>query len=91
MGNWGYARTNRKDPTTSWGSSLRMHNDGQVAFTMVDGISAPTDGGATDGDEAGGTLPRGMFTIQQNAGEVRLYYNAPNGTISSLSLGTLQQ
>jgi hypothetical protein len=69
-------------------SAIRMHPNGQVAMTIEDSASAPTDGGATAGSEADGTLARGMFAIQKNGTAVTLYYNN-GGTIQSLSLGTL--
>lgn len=88
IGNWGYKRGNRINTTSGAGCSLRMHNNGQVAFTMANSPILPTDGGATDGNEATGTLPRSMFTIQNNLGAITLYYNDA-GTIQSLALGTL--
>ena len=88
IGNWGYKSGNRINTTSGAGCSLRMHNNGQVAFTIANSPFAPTDGGATDGNEATGTLPRSMFTIQNNSGAITLYYN-DGGTISSLALGTL--
>tara|TARA_R110002153_G_scaffold72533_7_gene189717 strand:- start:14465 stop:15346 length:882 start_codon:yes stop_codon:yes gene_type:complete len=88
IGNWGYKKANRINTTSGAGCSLRMHNNGQVAFTMANSPTTPTDGGATDGNEATGTLPRSMFTIQNNLGDITLYYNNA-GTISSLALGTL--
>ena len=69
-------------------SVIRMHPNGQVAMTIEDSASAPTDGGATAGSEADGTLARGMFAIQKNGTAVTLYYNN-GGSIQSLSLGTL--
>ena len=68
--------------------AIRIHPNGQVAMTIEDSASAPTDGGATAGSEANGTLARGMFAIQKNGTAVTLYYNN-GGTIQSLSLGTL--
>lgn len=88
FGTWGDKRVNRISSTTGAGCSLRMHSNGQVAFTIANTPNPPTDGGATDGDEVLGTLPREMFTIQQNLGVVSLYYN-DGGTISSIELGTL--
>ncbi len=69
-------------------SSVRMHPNSQVAFTIRDSASAPTDGGATAGSEADGTLGRGMFCFQKNGTAVTLFFNN-NGSIQSLSLGTL--
>jgi len=69
-------------------TAIRMHPNGQVAMTIEDSASAPTDGGATAGSEADGELARGMFAIQKNGTAVTLYYNNA-GTIQSLSLGTL--
>jgi len=70
------------------GGVIRIHPNGQVAMTIEDSASAPTDGGATAGSEDDGTLARGMFAIQKNGTAVTLYYNN-GGTIQSLSLGTL--
>jgi hypothetical protein len=88
IGNWGYKRANRINTTSGAGCSLRMHSNGQVAFTMANSPFSPTDGGATDGNETTGTLPRSMFTIQNDSGAITLYYNDA-GTISSLALGNL--
>ena len=70
------------------GSCIRIHSNKQVAKSILDSASAPTDGGAVPGSEASGTLPRGMYTIQKNGNAVTLYFNN-SGTIQSLSLGTL--
>ena len=88
FGIWGDRRVNRTGSTTGAGCSLRMHSNGQVAFTIANTPTIPTDGGATDGNEGLGTLPRSMFTIQQDSGVVSLYYNN-GGTIESIELGTL--
>lgn len=70
-------------------AALNMQTSGQVAFTINSSDSAPTDGGATAGTEASGTLARGMYTIQKNTSDaVTMYYNDA-GTIKTLSLGTL--
>lgn len=69
-------------------TGIRMHNDGQIASTIRNNASAPTDGGATAGSEALGTLPRSTFSIQRNGNAVTLYFNDA-GTIKSLSLGSL--
>ncbi len=70
-------------------AALNMQTSGQVAFTINSSDSAPTDGGATDGQEGSGELARGMYTIQKNTSDaVTMYYNDA-GTIKSLSLGTL--
>lgn len=69
--------------------ALNMQESGQVAFTINSSDSAPTDGGATAGQENSGELARGMYTIQKNTSDaVTMYYNDA-GTIKSLSLGTL--
>ena len=68
--------------------AIRMHPNGQVAMTIEDSATAPTDGGASAGSEADATLARGMFSIQKNGTAVTLYFNN-GGTIQSLSLGTL--
>lgn len=61
---------------------------GQIASTLQNSASAPTDGGATVGEEAIGTLPRSMYTIQRNGNVFKLYFNDA-GTIRSLTLGTV--
>ena len=74
--------------TTVRAGAIRMHPNGQVAMTIEDSATAPTDGGATAGSEADATLGRGMVAIQKNGTAVTLYFNN-GGTIQSLSLGTL--
>ena len=70
--------------------AVRMHPNGQVAFTIEDSATAPVDGGATHGSEDDGDLPRGMFCIQKNGAAVTLYYCDPStGDITSLGLGNL--
>jgi hypothetical protein len=71
------------------GGAIRIHPNGQVAMTMVDSGSAPTDGGATAGSEADGKLARGMFAIQKNGSFVTLYYN-DDGDIQQMALGSLE-
>lgn len=69
--------------------SLNMQDSGQVAFTINNSDTPPTDGGATEGSELAGELARGMYTIQKNTSDaVTMYYNDA-GTIKTLSLGTL--
>jgi hypothetical protein len=80
IGNW--------SSSTVRAGALRLHSDGQHSVTIRDSASAPTDGGATAGSEANGTLARGMFTIQKNGNVLTLYYN-DGGTIKSLPVGTL--
>jgi len=75
--------------STTRDGAIRIHPNGQVAMTIKDSLSAPTDGGATAGSELDGTLARGMFTIQKNGNAVTLYYNNNGVSIQSLSLGTL--
>ena len=69
-------------------SSIRLQGDGQAALTIRDSATAPTDGGATAGSEADGTLGRGMYCIQRNGAALTLYYNDA-GTISSQALKSL--
>ena len=71
-----------------FGSSMRMHYDKQVAFSVKSSSTAPTDGGSIPGYEADGSLPRGMFTMQRDGDAFSLYLN-DGGTIKSLSLGTV--
>jgi hypothetical protein len=70
------------------GNSIRMHYNGQIAFSMESSATAPVDGGALEGSEPDGSLPREMFAIQKDGDAVSLYFN-DSGTIKSLSLGTL--
>lgn len=70
------------------GSSMRMHYDKQIAFSVKSSSTAPVDGGSSVGIEANGSLPREMFTIQRNGDAFSLYLN-DGGTIKSLSLGTV--
>ena len=68
-------------------NALRGHPNGQIAFTLDNSSSAPTDGGSTSFGETNFTLPRSMFSIQRNGDAFTLYFNDA-GTIKSLSLGT---
>lgn len=82
VGKWSELSPNRE-------VALNMQTSGQVAFTINSSDSAPTDGGATAGQETSGELARGMYTIQKNTSNaVTMYYNDA-GTIKSLALGTL--
>lgn len=67
--------------------AVRLHKNGQAAFTSVDSGVAPTDGGATHGGEAETTLPRSMYSIRHSGLAFFLDYNN-SGTIRTLSLGT---
>ena len=75
--------------TTTRGGAIRMHPNGQVAMTVEDSSSAPTDGGATAGSEADGTLPRGMVAFRKNGADLYVDSNT-SGTVSTLGLGILQ-
>ena len=67
--------------------AVRGHPNGQIAFTLDNSATAPTDGGAISG-AANLTLPRSMFSIQRNGDAFTLYFN-DGGTIKSLSLGSV--
>jgi len=70
-------------------AALNMQETGQVAFTINNSDTIPTDGGATSGAEVLGALSRGMYTIQKDTSDaVTLHFNDA-GTIKSLSLGTV--
>lgn len=56
-------------------ASIRIHPNGQLAASFRVDTVAPTDGGAIDGAEADGTLPRGMYTIQKVYDDVTMFYN----------------
>ena len=70
------------------GGAVRMHPNGQVAFTVADSATDPTDGGTTAGSEANTTLPRGMLAFQLNGTDLHIFYNNA-GTIVSKNLGNL--
>ncbi len=69
-------------------NALRGHPDGQIALTLNNSSSAPTDGGSTNFAEANSTLPRSMFSIQRDGDAFTLYFNDA-GTVKSLSLGNV--
>jgi len=75
--------------TTTRGGAIRLHPNGQVAMTVEASSSAPTDGGATAGSEADGTLPRGMVAFRKNGADLYVDSNT-SGTVSTLGLGILQ-
>lgn len=52
--------------TTTRGGSVRTDSTGTTAFTYNTSSTALTDGGATAGSEAVGTLPRGMCAIRHD-------------------------
>jgi hypothetical protein len=62
-----------------------MHPNGQVAMTIEDSATAPTDGGATAGSEADGTLPRSMVAFRRNSGDLLVDKNV-SGTITTVNL-----
>jgi hypothetical protein len=66
-------------------SAIRAHPNGQIAVTIIDSQTPPTDGGATLGSEADGTLPRGMASLRIDGNNVYLDYNNA-GTINSYQL-----
>tara|TARA_R110002153_G_scaffold24617_1_gene78499 strand:+ start:420 stop:1478 length:1059 start_codon:yes stop_codon:yes gene_type:complete len=83
LGKWNEFDSNKRD------AALNMQETGQVAFTINNSDTIPTDGGATTGAEALGALSRGMYTIQKNTSDaVTLHFNDA-GTIKSLLLGTV--
>ena len=69
-------------------NALRGHPNGQIASTLENSATAPTDGGSTNFAEADLTLPREMFSIQRNGDAFTLYFNDA-GTIKSLLLGSV--
>jgi hypothetical protein len=74
-------------PTIRVGA-IRMHPNGQVAMTVEDSSSAPTDGGATAGSEADGTLPRGMVALRRDGTDLYVDANI-SGTINTVSLAKI--
>jgi len=63
-----------------------VHGDGAVALTLRDTSTALTDGGATAGSEADGTLIREGYSIRRDGDEILIDINVA-GTIKTLSLG----
>lgn len=68
-------------------SAIRMHPAGMIGMTVEDKATEYSDGGTSQGSEASGTLPRGMFTIRRNGLQFVLDYN-DNGTVKNIILGT---
>jgi len=69
-------------------SSVRIHDDGYVALSLRDSATALTDGGATVGAEADGTLMRGAYAIRRNGSNLFIDANSSAGTITSSGLVT---
>ena len=67
-------------------SSVRVHDDGYVALSLRDTATALTDGGATVGAEADGTLMRGAYALRRNGSNLFIDANSSNGTITSNGL-----
>jgi len=79
LGMWG---------TSTRSAAIRIHKvDGTVSLSIEDNATAPTDGGATDGSEADGTLMRGGYVIRRDGDDLYIDLNIA-GTIKTLSLGT---
>ena len=72
---------------TTRGGAVRVHGTGAVALTLLDTATALTDGGATKGSEADGTLIREGYSIRRDGDEILIDVNVA-GTIKTLSLGT---
>jgi hypothetical protein len=68
-------------------SSVRVHDDGYVALSLRDTATALTDGGATVGAEADGTLMRGAYAIRRNGSNLFIDANSSTGTITSARIG----
>lgn len=72
---------------TTRGGAVRIHGNGAVALTLCNTATALTDGGATHGSEAYGTLIREGYAIRRNGNVILIDINV-GGTIKTLSLGT---
>lgn len=76
-----------------WSSStvrvgaIRFNLNGSASLTLPNTATAPTDGGATKGDEANGTLMREGYAIRRNGNDLLIDVNV-GGVIKTLSLGT---
>ena len=68
-------------------SSVRVHDDGYVALSLRDTATALTDGGATVGAEADGTLMRGAYAIRRNGSSLFIDANSSAGTVTSARIG----
>lgn len=70
-------------PSTRAGS-IRTDSSGMAALTYNTSSTALTDGGATAGSEAAGTLPRGMVGFRVTSGELFSDYNVSGSVTSNL-------
>lgn len=70
-------------PSTRAGS-IRTDSSGMAALTYNTSSTALTDGGATAGSEAAGTIPRGMLGFRVTSGELFSDYNISGSVTSNL-------
>jgi hypothetical protein len=68
-------------------STIRLHGTGYAAISAVASNTALTDGGATKGSEADGTLMREAYSLRFNTtGLPKLVYNTASGTVREFPL-----
>ena len=73
---------------TTRGGAVRIHGEtGQVSATIQNLDSAYSDGGATKGSEADGTLMREAYSFRRNSSNLFLDLNV-GGTVTTKDLGT---
>lgn len=70
-------------PSTRAGA-IRTDSSGTAALTYNTSSTALTDGGATAGSEAAGTLPRGMVGFRVTSGQLFSDYNVGGSVTSNL-------
>ena len=67
-------------------SSVRVHGTGYVGLSLRDTATALTDGGATVGAEADGTLMRGAYALRRDGSNLFIDANSSAGTVTSNGL-----
>lgn len=67
-------------------ASVRVHDKGYVALSLQDTSTALTDGGATVGAEADGTLMRSAYAIRKNGSDLFIDTNSSTGTVTSIRI-----
>lgn len=70
-------------------SSVRVHGTGYVALSLRDTVTALTDGGATIGAEADGTLMRSAYALRKSGSNLFIDANSSTGTITSTGISAL--
>lgn len=64
-------------------SSVRVHGTGYVSLSLSDTVTALTDGGATVGAEADGSLMRNAYCVRKAGSNLFIDTNSSTGTITS--------